>query len=86
MSCCLCWVGHRDKGVSFHAVCPEGAPAEVGTAAFFGERAASAEECLFRLLTSLMPSAWLDRPAWLLACRRLLKSFSVTVYVPYSAL
>jgi hypothetical protein len=61
-------------------------PAEGGTAAFYGERAASAVECFFRLFTSLKPSPWLDRPSWLLAFRRLLKSLSVTVYVAYSAL
>jgi hypothetical protein len=58
-------------------------PAEVGTAAFFRERSASAVECLFRLRTSLEPSPLLYCPA---AFRRLFNSLNVTAYVPYSAL
>jgi hypothetical protein len=58
----------------------------IGTAAFFGERAASAVEWRFRLRTSWKPSLSLVCLAWSLEFRRLLSSLSVTVYEPYSAL
>jgi hypothetical protein len=70
--------GRRGAKMFFVGNCAD----EVGTAAFFGEWAASAVECLFRLLTSLKLSAWFDRPAWLLAFRRLLKSVRVRVTLP----